>query len=338
MLIVLKKDATSADIDRICEKIKSQGWTPHIIPGAMRTAIGITGNPTAVDPQLFEGMPGILETIRVTKPFKLVSREVKPEDTIIHYKDVHIGAPYFVLMAGPCSVESREQIFEIAEIVSNLGIKILRGGAYKPRTSPYSFQGLGEKGLAYMREAADKYNLFTITEAIDEQSLAAVNEYSDFIQIGARNMQNFSLLKKIGQLQKPVLLKRGMSATIDEFLMSSEYIYTNGNKNIILCERGIRTFVNHSRNTLDLNIVPAIKELSHLPIIVDPSHGTGKRYMVEPLSYAAMAVGADGLIIEVHNNPDKALSDGVQSILPSQMQNILNTLKQLAEVFRRKIV
>jgi 3-deoxy-7-phosphoheptulonate synthase len=309
------------------------------MPGAQRTAIGITGNKGEVEAGTLEEMPGVQEVIRVSKPYKLVSRDTKPDNTIIKFpgSSVTIGGADLAIVAGPCAIESRDQAFTIAERVARAGAQFFRGGAYKPRTSPYSFQGLGEEGLQIMAEIRDHLGLLIVTEAVDYESLDLVDKYADVIQIGARNMQNFSLLKRAGRARKPVLLKRGISATLEEFLMAAEYVMSEGNYNVVLCERGVRTFADHTRNTLDLSVVPAVQRLSHLPIIVDPSHGTGKRNKVTPLSRAAVAVGADGLIVEVHHDPDRALSDGMQSLYPDQFDALMVQVRQIAAVLRREI-
>ena len=301
MLIVMKAHATEEDVRQICERIESLGFRAHSMPGAQRTAIGITGNETELDPGSFDEMAGVQEVIRVSKPYKLVSRDLKEDDTVVRFanSDATVGGEEVAVMAGPCAIESRDQAFATADHVARAGARFFRGGAYKPRTSPYSFQGLAEDGLKILTEIRDRFGLLIVTEAVDNESLDLVEKYADMIQIGARNMQNFSLLKRAGRSRKPVLLKRGMSATLEEFLMAAEYVMSEGNYNVVLCERGVRTFADHTRNTLDLSVVPAVQRLSHLPIIVDPSHGTGKRNKVTPLSRAAVAVGADGLIIEV---------------------------------------
>ena len=339
MLIVMQAHATEEQVRAVCEKISSLGLKPHPIPGAQRTAIGITGNQGAVEIGVFDDMSGVGEVIRVSKPYKLVSRDIKEDNTVIRFpaQDASIGGKELAVMAGPCAIESREQALAIAERVRRAGAKFFRGGAYKPRTSPYSFQGLGEEGLRIMAEVREKFGMVIVTEAIDHESLDLVEEYADIVQIGARNMQNFSLLKKAGRAKKPVLLKRGMSATLEEFLMAAEYIMAEGNYNVILCERGVRTFADHTRNTLDLSLIPAVQRLSHLPIVVDPSHGTGKRNKVLPLSRAAVAVGADGLMVEVHNDPDRALSDGPQSIYPDQFDALMNEVRQIAGVVHRSV-
>jgi 3-deoxy-7-phosphoheptulonate synthase len=339
MLVVMQAQATEEQVRAVCGKIESLGYRAHSMPGAQRTAIGITGNKGEVECGTLEEMPGVQEVIRVTKPYKLVSRDTKPDNTVITFADspVTIGGRDLAIIAGPCGIESRDQAFAVAERVARAGAQFFRGGAYKPRTSPYSFQGLGEEGLRIMAEIRDRFGLLVVTEAVDYESLELVDQYADVIQIGARNMQNFSLLKRAGRARKPVLLKRGISATLEEFLMAAEYIMSEGNYNIVLCERGVRTFADHTRNTLDLSIVPAVQRLSHLPIIVDPSHGTGKRNKVTPLSRAAVAVGADGLIVEVHHDPDRALSDGMQSLFPDQFDALMQQVRQIAAVLGRTI-
>jgi 3-deoxy-7-phosphoheptulonate synthase len=341
MLVVMQSHATEQQIRAVCERIESLGLKAHPIPGALRTAIGITGNKGALDLGVLESLPGVIECIPVSKPYKLVSRDVKEEDTILRIPtpsgDVLFGGKHVGLVGGPCAVETEEQCFTTAEGVKKAGVKLFRGGAYKPRTSPYSFQGLGEDGLKILAQVRKQYGLGIITEAIDNESLDLVEEYADVIQIGARNMQNFSLLKRAGRAKKPILLKRGMSATLDEFLMAAEYVLSEGNYSVMLCERGVRTFADHSRNTLDLTIIPAVKKRSHLPILVDPSHGTGKRHKVLPLSRAAVAVGADGLLIEAHHAPDQALSDGMQSILPSELAELVSEVRQIAAVLHREV-
>ena len=340
MLVVMQAHATEEQVRAVCEKIESLGYRAHSIPGAQRTAIGITGNQGEVQPGTLDEMPGVQEVIRVSKPYKLVSRDLKAENTIIRFSGTNatLGGENFAIIAGPCAIESREQAIAVAERVAKAGAQFFRGGAYKPRTSPYTFQGLGEQGLQIMAEVRDRFGMKIITEAIDNESLELVEQYADVIQIGARNMQNFSLLKRAGRASKPVLLKRGMSATLEEFLMAAEYVMSEGNYNVVLCERGVRTFADHTRNTLDLSLIPAVQRLSHLPIIVDPSHGTGKRNKVTPMSRAAAAVGADGLIIEVHNQPDKALSDGMQSLYPEQFDELMAQVRQISAVVGRKIV
>ena len=339
MLVVMRAQATEEQVRAVCQKIESLGYRAHSMPGAQRTAIGITGNKGEVDSGSLEEMPGVQEVIRVSKPYKLVSRDTKPDNTVIRFphSTATIGGTELAIIAGPCGIETRDQAFAIAERVARAGAQFFRGGAYKPRTSPYSFQGLGEEGLQIMAEIRERFGLLIVTEAVDYESLELVDQYADVIQIGARNMQNFSLLKRAGRAHKPVLLKRGISATLEEFLMAAEYIMSEGNYNIVLCERGVRTFADHTRNTLDLSIVPAVQRLSHLPIIVDPSHGTGKRNKVTPLSRAAIAVGADGLIVEVHHDPDRALSDGMQSLYPDQFDALMVQVRQIAAVLGRTI-
>ena len=339
MLVVMQSHATDEQVRDVCKKIESLGYRAHPMPGEQRTAIGITGNAGVVEPGTLDEMPGVQELIRVSKPYKLVSRDVKPDNTVITFpgSDATIGGSALAIMAGPCGIESREQAFAVAERVHRAGAQFFRGGAYKPRTSPYSFQGLGEAGLRIMAEIRQQFGMKIITEAIDNESLDLVEEYADVIQIGARNMQNFSLLKRAGRAKKPVLLKRGMSATLEEFLMAAEYILSEGNYNVALCERGVRTFADHTRNTLDLSLVPAVQRLSHLPILVDPSHGTGKRNKVTPLSRAAVAVGADGLMVEVHHKPDEALSDGPQSLFPDQFDELMVQVRQIAAVVGRTV-
>jgi 3-deoxy-7-phosphoheptulonate synthase len=341
MLVVMQSHATEDQVRAVCQRIESLGLKAHPIPGSIRTAIGITGNEGEIDLGVLESLPGVVECIPVSKPYKLVSRDAKEEDTIVRIAtpagDVLVGGPSLALIAGPCAVESREQALAIAERISGSGVRLFRGGAYKPRTSPYTFQGLGEPGLKILAEVRERFGLGIVTEAMDHESLDLVERYADVIQIGARNMQNFSLLKRAGRARKPVLLKRGMSATLDEFLMAAEYILSEGNYSLILCERGVRTFSDFTRNTLDLSIIPAVKRRSHLPILVDPSHGTGRRHKVLPLSRAAVAVGADGLLVEVHHQPDRALSDGMQSILPDEFQQLTEEVRQIAAVLHRSV-
>jgi 3-deoxy-7-phosphoheptulonate synthase len=339
MLVVMQAHATEEQVRDVCQKIEKMGYRAHSMPGAQRTAIGITGNKAEIEPGTLEEMPGVQEVIQVSKPYKLVSREAKEEPTVIRFpgSNATIGGQGLAIIAGPCAVESREQAFAIADRVSRGGAQFFRGGAYKPRTSPYSFQGLGEEALRIMAEIRQQFGMKIVTEAIDHESLDLVEEWADVIQIGARNMQNFSLLKRAGRARKPILLKRGMSATLEEFLMAAEYILSEGNYNVALCERGVRTFADHTRNTLDLSVVPAVQRLSHLPILVDPSHGTGKRNKVTPLSRAAIAVGADGLLVEVHNKPDEALSDGPQSLFPDQFDELMTQIRKIAAVVGRTV-
>jgi 3-deoxy-7-phosphoheptulonate synthase len=338
MLVMMQAHASPEEISAVCRKIEEMGYKAHPIPGSMRTAIGITGNRGPVEATAFEAMPGVAECVPVSRPYKLVSRELKEETTVIDLGDgAIIGGEEVAVIAGPCAVESREQAFTIAAAVRAAGARMFRGGAYKPRTSPYSFQGLAEEGLKILQEVREQFGLKIVTEAVDLESMALVEHYADVIQIGARNMQNYSLLRSAGRARKPVLLKRGISATLDELLMSAEYVLSEGNYNVILCERGIRTFADHTRNTLDLSVIPAVKRLSHLPIIVDPSHGTGRREKVIPLSRAAVAAGADGLIIEVHHQPEEALSDGYQSIVPLDFAQLMMQVRQIATVVGRTV-
>ena len=339
MLIVMKAQATPEQIQAVCDHIEQLGFRAHPLPGAQRTAIGITGNKGEVDRGNLEALSGVAEVIRVSKPYKLASRDVKEEDTVIRFPGTNatIGGRDLAIVAGPCSIESTEQAFAIAEQVAAAGAQFFRGGAYKPRTSPYAFQGLGLEALRIMAEIRERFGLRIVTEAIDNETLELVAEWADVIQIGARNMQNFSLLKHAGRLRKPVLLKRGLSATLDEFLMSAEYIMSEGNYQVILCERGVRTFADHTRNTLDLSIIPAVQRLSHLPILVDPSHATGKRDSVLPMARAAIASGADGVLVEVHDHPEKALSDGPQSIYPGQFATMMDELERIAPVVGRNL-
>src|ERR1700757_4647174 len=339
MLVVMQAHATEEQVRAVCRKIESLGYRAHPMPGAQRTAVCVTGNRGEVEAGTLEEMAGVQELIRVSKPYKLVSRDFKDENTVITFPGtpVTIGGPDLAIVAGPCAIENRDQACAIAERVARAGAHFFRGGAYKPRTSPYSFQGMGEEGLKIMADIRDRFGLLIVTEAVDYESLDLVDQYADMIQIGARNMQNFSLLKRAGRARKPVLLKRGISATLEEFLMAAEYIMSEGNYNIVLCERGVRTFADHTRNTLDLSVIPAVQRLSHLPIIADPSHGTGKRNKVTPLSRAAVAVGADGLIIEVHHDPDRAMSDGMQSLYPDQFDALMQQVRQIAAVLGRQI-
>jgi 3-deoxy-7-phosphoheptulonate synthase len=336
MLIVMKPDATQAEVERVLEIIEHLGFRPHTMPGASRTAIGITGNKGAVDPTHFENLPGVADAIRVTKQYKLISKDLRPEKSVIKVGNAEIGGDELAMIAGPCAVETVEQVFQVAEVVAKSGAKFFRGGAFKPRTSPYAFQGKGEDGLKILAEVRDQYGLNIVTEAMDERGIDLVEKYGDCIQIGARNMQNFSLLKYVGKTRKPVLLKRGMAATLDEFLLAAEYIMAEGNYDVILCERGIRTFGTHARNTLDLSVVPAVQKITHLPIIVDPSHGTGRNYMVNPLARAGVAVGADGLIIEVHPCPEEALCDGAQAQTLEQYLELYSQVKAIHEILAKE--
>jgi 3-deoxy-7-phosphoheptulonate synthase len=328
----MDKDATSAQVETVIRVIEKNNFTARPIPGGERVSIGVLNNDGPVDAGLFLGLPGVKDAVAVTKPYKLVSREVQPEDTIVTVGDVAIGGDTPVMMAGPCAIESEAQAMTIAKAVHAAGAHLFRGGAFKPRTSPYTFQGLGEAGLQIMAAVREETGMPIVTEVMDEGSFDLVEAYADIIQIGTRNMQNFSLLRRAGRSGKPVLLKRGMSATLDEWLMAAEYILEGGNNEVILCERGVRTFVRHSRNTLDLSAVPVVQKESHLPIIVDPSHAAGRRHQVLPLARGAIATGADGLMVEVHHAPEEALSDGAQSLLPEQFARLCRQIQALHEV------
>jgi 3-deoxy-7-phosphoheptulonate synthase len=339
MFVVMQAQATEEHVREVCQKIESLGLRSHISAGTQRFGIAVIGEIGELDPAFFEELPGVQEVLLISKRYKLVSREVKPENSVIHFpgSQATIGGREVAIIAGACAVETAEQIFSLAEQIARMGVSFFRAGAFKPRTSPYSFQGLGLEGLRLLAEVRGRFGLLIVTEAINESSLDLVEQYADVIQIGARNMQNYSLLKRAGQARKPVLLKRGLSATLEEFLLAAEYVMSEGNPQVILCERGVRTFDDHSRNTLDLSIVPAIQRESHLPILVDPSHGTGKRNKVIPLSRAAVAVGCDGLMLEVHDNPEQARSDGAQSIFPAQLEELLRQVRPIAEVLERTI-
>ena len=335
MLIVMDRAATEEDVGRVVSAAERLGLKAHPIPGAQRTAIGLTGNKGAIGPAAFENLPGVLEVIPVSHPYKLVSREFHPADTVVSMGGVPIGGPQIAVIAGPCAVESLEQTLTIAREVKRRGAVLLRGGAFKPRTSPYSFQGLGEEGLRILAAAREETGLPVVTEVLDTSYVDLVARYADGLQIGARNMQNFELLKQVGRTGKPVLLKRGMSATLEEFLLAAEYVLAEGNPGVVLCERGVRTFADHTRNTLDLSVVPAVERLSHLPILVDPSHGTGRRDKVTPMSCAAIAAGADGLIVEVHNRPEEALSDGPQALTPELFDDLMSRVRPIAAAVGR---
>jgi 3-deoxy-7-phosphoheptulonate synthase len=337
MLVVMKMDASPAQVAGVVRKIESHGLKAHPIPGAQRTAIGITGNLGVVEPALFESLPGVLEVLRVSHPYKLVSREFRPQDTLVRVGDVTFGDRDLVVIAGPCAVEGYEQTLRIAERVRAAGAHMLRGGAYKPRTSPYSFQGMGLEGLKILARVRQETGLPVVTEALDIDVLDAVAEHVDMIQIGARNMQNTSLLKRAGRTKRPVLLKRGISSTLDELLLAAEYVLDQGNEQVVLCERGIRTFSDHTRNTLDVGILPVVERISHLPIIVDPSHAAGRADTVAALSRAAVAAGADGLLVEVHDQPERALSDGVQALLPEHLGRLIEELRLLAPAIDRAL-
>lgn len=337
MIIVLKPEATEEQIEHIKEKLKSLGLTPHLSKGVERTIIGAIGDETVLRSIPLEAFPGVEKVLPILKPFKLASREFKKDRTTIKVKNVIIGGETIVVMAGPCAVENKPLLLEIAKVVKAAGAQVLRGGAFKPRTSPYSFQGLGEEGLKYLQEVGDEVDMPVVTEVMDPRDVELVTRYADIFQIGARNMQNFTLLKEVGACKKPVVLKRGMMSTIKELLMSAEYILAGGNYEVILCERGIRTFEDATRNTFDISAIPVLKELSHLPIIADPSHATGKWGLVEAVALGATAAGVDGLLIEVHPRPEEALSDGAQSLLPENFANLMRKLEKVAEAVRRKI-
>src|SRR5580704_16104304 len=339
MLVVMQAQATEEQVRAVCQKIEALGYRPHSMPGAQRTAIGITGNKGEVEAGSLEEMPGVQEVIRVSKPYKLVSRDTKPDNTVIRFpgSSVTIGGRDLAIMAGPCGIESREQAFAVAERVARAGAQFLRGGAYKPRTSPYSFQGMGEEGLKLLREVSNETGLLVITEVMEISQIETMLPYIDCFQVGARNMQNFNLLRELGHVRKPVLMKRGIAATIEEVLLSAEYILSGGNYDLMLCERGIRTFETYTRNTYDVSAIPVLKKLTHLPMIGDPSHGTGRRDQVPPMARAAIAAGADGLLIEVHHDPDHALSDGAQSLTGPQYFELMKQLRLIAAAVGRTI-
>jgi 3-deoxy-7-phosphoheptulonate synthase len=337
MLVVMKSQATPQQIEEVVATIRGMNLTAHPLPGSTRTAIGITGNLSAVDPRALEVLPGVLELIRVTKPFKLVGREMHPADTTIKLTQTTIGPGRFTLIAGPCSVENEPMIQRTAEFLVERGVHLMRAGAFKPRTSPYAFQGMGREGLEILARVRKRTGIGVVTELMDTDNADAVEEAADLIQIGARNMQNFSLLKRVSKASKPVLLKRGLAATLEEWLMAAEYVMAGGNYNVILCERGVRTFSDHSRNTLDLSVIPPAKQLSHLPVLVDPSHGTGKRDYVPAMALAGLAAGADGLLVEVHPDPNHALSDGAQSLDFAGFEQLLASLRKLAGPLERTL-
>jgi len=337
MIVVMKPGATAGEIGAVIARVQELGLMPHPIYGEEHTVVAIVGSERKVDKEIFEVMPGVERTMVVMHPFKLASRTSKPEDTVIALNGVKIGGKKLTIMAGPCSVESRSQVLETAWAVKEAGATILRGGAFKPRSSPYSFQGLGLKGLEYLAEAREQTGLYIVTEVMTPEAVSMVAEYADILQIGARNMQNYGLLHAVGKVQRPVLLKRGLMSTIEELLMSAEYILSNGNYRVMLCERGIRTFETYTRNTFDLNAVPVLKQLSHLPVIADPSHATGKSELVIPMARAAIAAGADGLILEVHPTPETALSDGAQSLKPEKFAQLMQELKRIAAAMDREL-
>jgi 3-deoxy-7-phosphoheptulonate synthase len=335
MLIVMNASAAQADIDNTVRVVESLGFRAHVMPGASRTAIGVTGNQGAVDLSHFENLPGVAEAIRVTKPYKLITLDLQPDRTIVDVGGAKIGNGSLAIIAGPCSIENAKQAFLVAEAVKKSGAQFFRGGAFKPRTSPYSFSGLGKDALKILAEIRDQFGLKIVTEALDEGNVDLVEKYADMIQIGARNMQNFTLLRRVGRSKLPVLLKRGMAATLEEWLLAAEYVMAEGNYQIVLCERGVRTFAQHTRNTLDLAAVPAVRRISHLPVIVDAAHGTGRSYMVTPLARAGVAVGADGLMVEVHCRPDEALSDGAQALTLDEYEKMVQEVMAIHEVISR---
>ncbi len=337
MVVVMKELASDEQIQRVIAQLVEMGFDVHRSTGALRTVIGAVGGNRQFDPRLVEVLEGVQEVLRITEPYKLASRTFRPENTVITIDDVRIGGDEVVVMAGPCSAESEDQVEATAAAVKKAGAKVLRGGAFKPRSSPYSFQGLGEEGLRLLRSAADRHNLKLVSEVMDVSQIEIVERYAHILQVGARNMQNFSLLRELGRVRTPVMLKRGISATIEEWLLSAEYILSGGNTNVMLCERGIRTFESYTRNTLDISAIPVVQQLSHLPVIVDPSHGTGRRDKVTPMARAAVAAGADGLIIEVHCDPDHARSDGAQSLFPAQFDRLMAELRIIAPAIGRSI-
>jgi len=337
MIIVMKHHATAAEIENVVAQIQTLGFKAHLSQGEERTIIGVIGDERPLEPDAFELMEGVERVVRILHPFKLASRDFHPDDSIVKINGVSIGGKQIIVMAGPCSVESREQLMETAAAVKQAGAHILRGGAFKPRTSPYAFQGLGLKGLELLREARDAYHLPIITEVMSPQEVTLVAQYADILQIGARNMQNYALLHAVGEIQKPVLLKRGLMSTIEELLMAAEYILSHGNTRVMLCERGIRTFETATRNTFDVNAIPVLKALTHLPVIADPSHGTGKWELVTPIARAAIAAGADGLIVEVHCDPAHALSDGAQSLKPENFAKLIDQVRRIAHAVERTV-
>jgi 3-deoxy-7-phosphoheptulonate synthase len=338
MVIVMERTATEEQIQKVVEALVEVGYDVHRSTGVSHTVLGAVGSPQRpVDPRALELFPGVREVVKITEPYKLVGRTFKAADTVVEVAGVKVGGSEVIVMAGPCSVESREQVTSVARSVQAAGARVLRGGAFKPRTSPYAFQGHGEEALRWMRGAADELGLAVISEVMDARAIEMMLRYVDCLQVGARNMQNFDLLKELGRVRRPVLLKRGMSATIEEWLLSAEYILAGGNHEVILCERGIRTFESATRNTLDISAIPVVKKRSHLPILVDPSHGTGRRDKVTPMARAAVAAGADGLLIEVHDDPDKALSDGAQSLYPDQFEQLMAELRVIAPVLGRSL-
>ena len=337
MVVVMKELATDTEVQGVIAQLSRMGFDVHRSTGALRTVLGAVGGERQFDPRLLEVMDGVQEVVRITEPYKLASRTFKRENTVVVIDDLRIGGDEVVVMAGPCSAETEEQVEATAAAVSAAGAKVLRGGAFKPRSSPYSFQGLGENGLKMLRASADRHNMKLVSEVMDISQLPLIEKYSHILQVGARNMQNFTLLRELGHTRTPVLLKRGISATIEEWLLSAEYILAGGNMNVMLCERGIRTFESYTRNTLDISAIPVVQKLSHLPILVDPSHGTGRRDKVTPMARASVAAGADGLLIEVHTDPDHALSDGAQSLYPAQFDRLMAELRIIAPAIGRSI-
>ncbi len=337
MVVMMEKEATESQIQHVIDFLGEKGLSVHRSNGKEHTVLGVIGDVNKIDVRDLQVLPGVADAYRISVPYKFTSREFKHENTVIEIGDVKIGGDEVIVFAGPCSVESEEQTMIIAERVAKAGAKVLRGGAFKPRTSPYSFQGLGEEGLKILRKAADRFGLLVVTEVMDKDQIELVSEYADILQVGARNMQNFTFIRALGKATKPVFLKRGIAATIQEWLMSAEYILSGGNENVILCERGIRTFETYTRNTLDLSAIPVVKKLSHLPVFADPSHGTGLRNKVIPMARAAIAAGADGIMIEVHHDPEHALSDGAQSLYPNQFDELMDQIRVIAKVVGRKI-
>jgi 3-deoxy-7-phosphoheptulonate synthase len=335
MLIVMNAGATEAEIAGVVRTVESLGFRAHTMPGATRTAIGVTGNQGAVDLSHFENLPGVAEAIRVTKPYKLITLDLRPDRTVVDVGGAKIGDGSLAIIAGPCAIESREQAFAVAQVVQQSGAKFFRGGAFKPRTSPYAFAGLGEEALKILADVRDEFGLKIVTEVLDEAGVDLIERYADVIQIGARNMQNFTLLRRAGRSHLPVLLKRGMAATLEEWLLAAEYVMAEGNYQVVLCERGVRTFAQHTRNTLDLAAVPAVRRISHLPVIVDAAHGTGRSYMVTPLARAGAAVGADGIMVEVHARPDEALSDGAQALTLDEFEQMAREVRAIHQVISR---
>jgi 3-deoxy-7-phosphoheptulonate synthase len=337
MIIVMKHNATAEEIGGMIQHIESMGYRVHLSQGEERAIIGVIGDERPIEPEHFELFPGVERAVRILHPFKLASRDFHPEDSVVRINGVSVGGNQVIVMAGPCSVESRDQLMETATAVKEAGAHVLRGGAFKPRTSPYAFQGLGLKGLELLREARDQFHLPIVTEVVSPQDVTLVAQYADILQIGARNMQNFSLLAAVGEMQKPILLKRGLMSTVEELLMAAEYVLSHGNQRVILCERGIRTFETATRNTFDINAIPVLKSLTHLPVIADPSHGTGKWELVTPVARAAVAAGADGIIVEVHPNPALALSDGPQSLKPENFSKLVVDVRRVAEAIGRTV-